>query len=105
MFVGCGSGDVKVRFRPIADANPVCHVIAVKPLPPTNAQLRVLYAPVRTWIVMCGLGLLMSLVRDVVYDVPFVPIRLVPFWICLTLSTLYAGTVLGWLAARRLYVR
>jgi len=95
------------RTRPIADISGARHHKLVKRLPPTNAQLRVHYAPVRTWVALCTLGLFLTVVRHLVYDIPLVPVRqgLVPLWLCLIVGTLYTGTVHAWLAMRRLNVR
>lgn len=82
-------------------------MVLMKPIPRTNDELRVEYAPLRTCIAMMGLGLFMSIARNLVYDFPFQPIRagLAPFFALSLLGIVYAIGVLGWLRIRKFYVR
>jgi len=75
----------------------------VKPLPPTNAELRQKYQPIRTWGVLSAVGLTLSVLRNILLDIPLVPLRsgLTPFVAMTALGALYAAAVLSWLAVRR----
>jgi hypothetical protein len=46
----------------------------MRPLPPTNAQLRVQYKPFRTWLVLIAISIPISIARDLVYGIPMFPI-------------------------------
>ena len=79
----------------------------MKPLPPSNAELRVRYAPLRAWAALSGLGLLLTVMRNVVYDIPYLPVRsgLKVFLISTLIGAAYAVAVLIWLTVRRLMAR
>ena len=81
--------------------------MGMKSLPPTNAQLRVDLAPLRTWVALSTVGLAITLARNELYGVPLVPVRTgaTPFLAMTALGALYAASVSAWLAVRRLYVR
>jgi len=79
----------------------------MKAVPPTNAEWRVRLAPLRTWAALSLVGLVISLVRSVLYGAPFVPVGvgLTPLVVLTTLGALYAAVVFSWLALRRIWVR
>lgn len=76
----------------------------MKPLPPTDAELRARYLPFRTWAALSVIGLVMTLVRNVLFEIPLFPIRTgaTPFLTSTLLGALYAGSVLTWLKVRKL---
>ena len=79
----------------------------MKPLPPTNAELRQEYAPFRTWIALSVVGVVLTILRNVLYDIPLFPLRssLAPFVVVSAVGAIYAGVVQARLAVRRRIVR
>lgn len=101
---GGGRGDGQTgSSRPPADIPRTVHFLPMKPLKPTVAELRERYLLLRTWAALTAVGLVVTLVRDVLFDIPHFPIRTgaTPFLTLTSVGALYAGSVLTWLALRK----
>jgi hypothetical protein len=74
------------------------------PIPPTNAQLRVQFMPLRVWLALTLIGALLSPLRDALYGIPLFPLRLalIPLIVSFTAGAAYFIAVELWLLARRL---
>lgn len=76
----------------------------MKALPPTNAELRARFLPFWTWATLSAIGLVITLVHNVLFGFSLAPIRTgaTPFLASTMLGALYAGSVLTWLKLRKL---
>ena len=78
----------------------------MKKLPPTNAELRYGWAPLKTWLALTIIGAILTLARNLLYDIPFVPLRrgLTPLIVLFVFGGAYATAAVIWLRVRRLFV-
>jgi hypothetical protein len=78
----------------------------MKKILPTSAEIRGRYQPVRTWAALSVIGILISVVRNVLYDIPLIPVRvgLAPFLVLSAVGAVYATVIIVWLSLRRRYV-
>lgn len=81
--------------------------IRMRPIPPSNAEVRAALRPMRTAAVLLVLGGVINLVRNLAYGIPVLPYRLglTPFIICAVLGGSYAICSYCWLGLRRFYFR
>ena len=79
----------------------------MRPIPPTDAELRLKYQPGKTFAVLCLLGAFLNGVRNALFGIPVTPIRhgLTTFFELSLLGVCYFAAIEAWLLLRRLLVR
>lgn len=79
----------------------------MRPIPPSNAELRFKYEPAKTWAALIVIGAILNVVRNAVYGVPVMPVRqgLTTFFVLTTVGACYFVAIEAWLLLRRFFVR
>lgn len=94
------------RNRPIANMPCDSQKWHMKKIPPSNAELRFQWMPFKTWAACTFIGAILTLVRNLLYDIPIVPVRpgLTPFIVMFLFGAAYATVGFTYLMVRRLTV-
>ena len=69
----------------------------------TDAELRRLYSPSRTWVALSAIGGMMTVIRNALYGIPVMPVRtgLTPLIVCTLLGAAYFAAIETWLIVRK----